>query len=184
MPTAVEPLLVVITGHRPNKTGGYSPRAHSRRVALAEAVLKHLRPTRIIVGMALGIDQAYAQAAVNLKIPFSAVIPFRGQESTWPAASQRYYRELLEHADRTEYTTDLDTSVNEVERSAAARALNDRNRHMVRLGVENITAGGNSILVALHDGSAGGTQNCIRDAEKAGLPIQNYWSSWAKHAGL
>ena len=53
------------TGHRPNKLGGYDDDIYQRLVTLAMTYLEETRPKRVISGMALGWDQALAEAAVN-----------------------------------------------------------------------------------------------------------------------
>jgi len=75
------------TGHRPDKLGGYSDSAFDNLVKIAEDYLKESKPDKVISGMALGWDQALAEACVNLNIPFIAAVPFKGQESKWYQSS-------------------------------------------------------------------------------------------------
>jgi uncharacterized phage-like protein YoqJ len=167
-------LIVAGTGHRPDKIRIGSRNAYDEAVALrlmqfAMRCLTKLQPELVISGMALGWDQALAAAAVWLKIPFDAYVPFTGQESMWPQASQRQYRALLAKARRT---------VMSCEGSYAAWKMQRRNQDMV---------GACTTLLALWDGSPGGTGNCVRwaqiQADRTGKPtIHNVWPAWERHA--
>lgn len=152
------------TGHRPNKLGGYGARAQTRLVALARDVIQEIEPRRVITGMALGWDQAVAQAAIDLKVPFAAAIPFRGQESRWPAESQQRYNRLLGKAAGDVlifdgYPDDMEMRI----------AMQKRNEWMV----DN-----SDKLAALWNGTSGGTANCVRYAQKVGRPIIQLWERY------
>jgi uncharacterized phage-like protein YoqJ len=131
-------------------------------VLFARKVLDQLEPIRVITGMALGWDQAIAQACVDLKIPFSAAVPFNGQELTWPRAAQDRYHRLLGQAQEVVIVSDGDY---------APEKMQVRNQWMV----DNC-----DVLLALYDGSSGGTANCVRYAEGKSVPVINIWSSWTK----
>jgi uncharacterized phage-like protein YoqJ len=49
-------------------------------------------------GMALGTDMIASKVLINRKLPWTAVIPFNGQESGWVKSSQVHYFELLSYA--------------------------------------------------------------------------------------
>src|ERR1700685_2111371 len=83
------------TGHRPDKLGGYGEEQHKKLVFLAQIAIRNIKPDEIITGMALGWDQAVAEACILERIPFIAAIPCRGQENLWPDSAVKYYRELL-----------------------------------------------------------------------------------------
>lgn len=93
-------MIVAFTGHRPDKLGGYKvPNPTYIHVCQQiEKVLKELKPERVISGMALGVDQWAAYVAHRLEIPFTAAVPFVGQEKAWPQSSQKTYHKLLELA--------------------------------------------------------------------------------------
>lgn len=152
------------TGHRPNKLGGYDTRTYKRLVDLATATLKLIKPTRVISGMALGWDQALAEAAINLGIPVTAAIPFEGQASQWPKSSQAKYASLLKQCDSSEVVC---------EGGYAASKMQVRNEWMVDRS---------DLVLALWDGSHGGTGNCIEYASSVNKPIRNLWASWVKYA--
>jgi hypothetical protein len=77
------------TGHRPEKLGGYSDEARHRLEQFAVTYLRYYAPDLFISGMAQGWDQACAYACTVLSIPWTAAIPFAGQESMWPDAAQK-----------------------------------------------------------------------------------------------
>lgn len=96
-------MILAVTGHRPNKLGGYylpNPVANEVMLKLAES-LDVLKPSLVLTGMALGVDQWMAQICIDKKIPFKAVVPFPEFDSKWPPRSQQQYRWLLKHAAET-----------------------------------------------------------------------------------
>ena len=158
-------MIIAATGHRPEKLGGHDNQVRLALGGLATEYLSQTQPEKVIVGMALGWDQAVAGACAALRIPFIAAIPFEGQESRWPEDSQRRYFRLLGMAEEVEVIGILETgSAHEV--SAAMQA---RNEWMVDRADR---------MLALWDGSWGGTFNCIKYAQKIGLPIDNLWQRW------
>lgn len=160
-------MIIAATGHRPDKLGGYDERTFGALKFLAECYIKlNLTPdprTRIeagISGMALGWDMAWAEALIELEVPLIAAIPFVGQEQRWPDASQERYRRILGAADRVEI---ICTG------GYAAYKMQARNEWMVDKADR---------IVALWDGSAGGTRNCVAYAEECKVPIDNLWDQW------
>lgn len=148
-------MLIAAAGHRPNKLGGYAPAAYRRLVTLAEAYLRLTKPEGIITGMALGWDQAWADAGLNLGIPVHAAVPFAGQESRWPLESQANFKRILA----------LCASVTVVCQGAySASKMQIRNQWMVDKADR---------VCALWDGTSGGTANCVSYAESVGKPLDN-----------
>jgi len=154
-------MVIAGTGHRPDKIGGYSPEAGNKRISLALRVISFLKPSRVISGMALGWDQDLASAAVALNVPLTAAIPFEGQENRWPEESRSKYKKLYESAD-----TKIVLS-----KSFSNYAYQLRNIWMV----DNC-----DLLVALYDGSEGGTHNCVKYANKVKKDVLNVWPLWDK----
>lgn len=148
------------TGHRPQKLLGFGARANSTLCRFTRAWLEALRPECVISGMALGWDQALATAAVELAIPFVAAVPFEGQEARWPESSQREYQALLGRAAEVVIVSSG---------SFSARSMQARNQWMTDYC---------DLLLALYDGSSGGTGNCIRYADESGRDVLNLWASW------
>lgn len=152
--------FIAFTGHRPAKLGGYSTIIFDRLVGLAESYLCETDALWLISGMALGWDMAGAQAALNLRIPLLAAVPFSGQENRWPEASQKQYRRLLEAA--------RDVVVISPGGYAASKMFT-RDRWMV----DNCHK-----VCALFDGSPSGTGKTVEYATGR-VPIDNLWSRWA-----
>lgn len=153
-------LTVAVTGHRPDKLGGYSDAVDARLIELACRFIERMRPAKVIVGMALGWDMAVADACVITGTPFIAAVPFQGQASTWRTDSKLRYLRLLRQASETVFVC---------EPGYDARKMQRRNEWMVRHGDH---------LVALWNGSEGGTGNCVAYAEKLRQPMTNLWPEW------
>ena len=108
----------------------------------------------IVSGMALGVDQLFAEICISSGIPLIAAVPFIGQESAWPAPSQGIYKRILSGAAQT---------IVVCEGGYAAFKLQRRNEWMVDHCDK---------LLAVWDGASGGTGNCVAYAEKVGKPIE------------
>lgn len=145
------------TGHRPNKLGGYSSEVLMKLVSTAKDALIELQPTSVISGMALGWDTALALAALELKLPLVAAVPFHGQETAWPNISQIMYQDILKDASDVVYVCD---------KGYAPWKMQIRNEWMVDHC---------DVVLALWDGTSGGTGNCIAYADKVKKPIHNVW---------
>lgn len=150
-------MIICGTGHRPNKVGGYSKEAQSKLYYLAKGWLEDNHPDKVISGMALGWDQALANAAYVLDIPYIAAVPFAGQQQAWPEESREFFDMLLAHAEETVIVSNG---------RYAPWKMQVRNEWMVDHC---------DTVLALWDGSAGGTGNCIQYANKVGKPIINLW---------
>lgn len=150
--------IYAATGHRPDKLGGYGPRIDDRLRNLAYSFFVAAKPDEAVSGMALGWDMAFAEAALTLGIPLTAAIPFAGQESKWPTASQERYRNILARAARSVIVCDGGYS---------SAKMQTRNEWMVDKCDR---------LVALWDGSPGGTGNCIKYARQVGRDVINLWA--------
>lgn len=147
-------MIVGVTGHRPDKLGGYTNvAAHCRvQIAIREA-LKGLGATKGISGMALGVDTLFTKACVILNIPFIAAVPFAGQERVWNQESQKEYNQLLELAEEV---------VTVCEGGYASWKMQKRNQW---------TVDHCDVLLGVWDGTAGGTCNCLRYAERVSKPM-------------
>jgi uncharacterized phage-like protein YoqJ len=148
-------MIVAFTGHRPDKLGGYKlPNDVYLKVCREiDKALKELKPEKVITGMALGVDQWAAMIAYKLHIPFLAAIPFENQESKWPEESQKTYRLLRKLA-----TKEVIVSPG----SYTAEKMQIRNKWMVDHCDQ---------LIAIWDGSKGGTGNCVDYAKSINKTI-------------
>ena len=162
-------MILAATGHRPDKLGGYDRHTIFALNQFAWQTLKKIKPDKVISGMALGWDQAVAQAAIELDIPLIAAIPFEGQGSRWPEKSQARWKELVDNAYQVQIVCPG---------GYAPWKMQKRNEWMV----DNC-----EYLLALWDGSEGGTENCIEYAHKKiskinskMMAIDNVWDEWIK----
>lgn len=156
-------MILAGTGHRPGKLGGFGRATQVRLLVLASGyLLNHPEVTRVISGMALGWDMALAHAAVLCSIPFTAAAPCDAQESRWPPSSQAYYLRLLAQSDDVVVVS---PGLYEPWK------MQVRNEWMVDRADR---------VLALWDGSRGGTANCVWYAERVEKPVENVWGEWAK----
>lgn len=154
------------TGHRPDKLGGYSEKVLMNLSDLFQSWLSQQEDDQVIIsGMALGWDQAVALATLHLrdqgrKFKLLCAIPCLNQESKWPSTSQSIYKKILSQADEIFYVS---------KKPYTPSCMQTRNCWMVDNSEE---------VVALWNGSSGGTANCIRYAEEKKKPIINLWEKW------
>lgn len=153
-------MIICGTGHRPNKLGGYSLETEHNLFRLARHWIAGNKPTSVISGMAMGWDMALAHAAIHLDTPLIAAVPFKGQENMWPTETQNFYAQLLERANEVVYVC---------EDGYAPWKMQVRNVWMVDHA---------DVVLALWDGSKGGTGNCVAYANKVSKPIVNLWDEF------
>lgn len=158
-------MIIAGTGHRPNKLGGYSEAAADNLIGISRDWLvkqqyKANFVQRVISGGALGWDQALAWGAVSEKIPLTLALPFPQFQSMWPKASQEELEHLVSHADKVVYVCD---------EGYAPWKMQERNQWMVDHC---------DTVLAMWNGTDGGTHNCIKYANRTGKPITNLWSEY------
>lgn len=150
-------MTIAVTGHRPDKLNGeYDMRGPTSRMIYNELdkIVGQISPSQMISGMALGVDMIFANVAINRKIPFIAAIPFEGQESKWPESSQRTYRKMLSYATEIKYVCSP---------GYAGWKMQKRNEWMVN---------NCDVLIAVWNGTKGGTFNCVNYAVDKGKDIR------------
>jgi len=147
-------VIVSITGHRPSKLGKEYGFIGPYTDYIKGELFKHideLKPSKIISGMALGVDQIWEKCGIRRGIRVVPAVPFEGQESVWPEKSKRLYKLILENSLVEKFVvSDGGYSVSKMQ---------TRNEWMV----DN-----SDILIAVWDGSNGGTANCVEYAESLG----------------
>ncbi len=161
-------MILAGTGHRPDKLG-YTKYVADALQRLALSHLLRLKPDICISGLALGWDTALALACLDANIPLVAAVPFVGQEQRWPSTDQTLYRRILARAVRVEIVCSGGYSPEKFQR---------RNKFMVDHC---------NHLLALWNGTAGGTWNCLTYAARVGRPFDNLWQEWiapAKSHGI
>lgn len=168
-------MIYGFTGHRPDKLGGYSREAKQKLYNFAHQVVRvHLDPeytyshgqnNSAIIGMAQGWDMTVAQACYALGVPYTAAVPYYGQESIWPDEDTKtLYRCLLESAEKVIY-------VSETTGGNASAALQLRNRWIVDHSER---------MIALWNGQRGGTYNCVKYAGTVNRDVKNVWEEWER----
>ena len=94
-------MILGVTGHRPQGLGcGYNvpnPTYNKICKAIKEELIK-INPSKIISGMAQGVDSWAVHVALELGIPYIAAVPCEGQDKAWPDYSKAHYKELLKSA--------------------------------------------------------------------------------------
>jgi uncharacterized phage-like protein YoqJ len=167
---------IAITGHRPDKLGGYDAnnplRVHLRNrfkdvllSLVAEALtFRGTKPqdVEVYVGGALGFDIDAARVCAETVVPFVVAVPFPSQWKRWKPSDQAVYRNMLTYAKRVEYVSKVDPPKSDGVDSGAINMMYARNRYMVDRC---------DIVVAAWDGSRGGTGHCVEYARQKGKEI-------------
>jgi uncharacterized phage-like protein YoqJ len=153
-------MIICGTGHRPDKLGGYSVEVEDKLMLLARDWIIAYKPELVISGGALGWDQALAWAAHYTNTSYTMALPFKGFECKWPQASMNKLHDLMRNASNVYYVCDD---------GYAPWKMQERNEWMVDHAEQ---------VLALWNGTSGGTANCIKYAEKVGKPIINLWDTW------
>ena len=155
-------IKIAITGHRPSKLnneynldGPISEYIRSKIIIILDKIEENrCEIDYLISGMALGVDTLFALLAFRRGIKLIAAIPFEGQEKVWPQSSKSNYSLILNNP--------LTTKKFISEPGYATWKMQKRNEWMV----DNC-----DLLIAVWDGSEGGTANCVKYAKKVKKPI-------------
>lgn len=153
-PTAPK-LVIAVTGHRPDKLGGYNTPNPLYDIVVKGLVdaFTEFKPDYVISGMALGVDQWTAEVCINMQIPFIAALPFRDSEKKWPPKSQAKFHWLLSQAYQKYVICDG---------GFEPWKMQKRNEWMVDSCHK---------VVAVWNGTTGGTANCLAYATARGKDI-------------
>lgn len=148
-------LVVAVTGHRPDKLGGYKIPNPLYDLVLAglDEAFEQLKPSYVLTGMAIGVDQWAAEMCLNKGIPYVAAVPFDNQDKIWPPHVKAKYHWLLSKA----YAR-YNISPGEYE----GWKMQARNKWMVDSCQQ---------VIAVWNGTPGGTANCVGYAVEVGKPI-------------
>lgn len=152
------------TGHRPKKfTFQYNER-HPDCLKIKNLIERETEKAiqkgydYFISGMAIGVDIWAAETVLKLKekyphIQLEAAIPCANQERTWPTSSQQRYQNILTQADVVHYVS---------QEAYQPYLMIERDKYMVNKS---------SLLIAVFDGSKGGTKHTFDYAVKKGIEI-------------
>jgi uncharacterized phage-like protein YoqJ len=157
--------IIGISGHRP-KYWGNAEGANQALVVILKEVFLREKPDKIITGMALGMDTAAAEAAIELGIPFVAAVPFLGQETVWPKPAQEKYRQLLEKAQATIVVSPGGYS---------DEAFLKRNEYIV--------ANCHRMVVLFDGNKRSGTGHAMKLAAERQIPLENVWEQFKAQIG-
>lgn len=165
-PAEKKPVIHIgFTGHRPSRLGGYNintPKYETLQKDLEHCIERALEEYDTVVGhsgLALGGDTIWSKAVLSMKtryperVQFHAEIPMLEQHEQWFKESDvEFWHKQAESADFTSvYGSLADRTVQE-RKHLSAKLLNDRNKGMVDHS---------DLLLALWDGSSGGTANAV-----------------------
>lgn len=144
------------TGHRPNKLKGYNPKDNKELLWFLHDIIvdcvENYAVDTFITGMALGIDTWAARIVLKLKekyphIKLVAAVPCDKQWAKWSAGNKAEWEDIISKADTVHYVTKTEYT---------AHCMQLRNEWMVDQS---------DYVIAVWDGSSGGTGNCVRYAE-------------------
>ena len=147
-------MIIAVTGHRPQKLA--APGTEQRVRPVLKWALETLKPQWVITGMALGVDQWMCEEALALGVPVLAAIPCWDQETFWRPEAKVKYHELLGRVQAKEVVSPG---------AYHAGVMQERNRWMVDRA---------TCVVAIFDGTAGGTANAVTYAIQNRKPVFRY----------
>ena len=160
-------MKIAITGHRPNKLGneweGKGIISSKIRTKLTNLLWdwcvecefsRNGEQVIPISGMALGVDMIWAEIAIAANKSFIAAIPCKKQYAKWPQASKERWMDITDNklCDKFYVSEELYTS----------DCMQKRNIWMVN---------NCDLLIAVWDGSNGGTANCVNYAKSINKQI-------------
>lgn len=158
-----ERLVCCFTGHRPEKLPWGGDEADPRCVKLKEELRCTLEGAYLagcrhfICGMARGCDMYFAEAVLALRsrregVSLEAAVPCDSQADSWRADERRRYEHILAECDEVSF----------VAHAYSPGCMQRRNRYMVERS---------EVLIAVYNGTAGGTMSTILLARRAGLRV-------------
>jgi uncharacterized phage-like protein YoqJ len=171
-------ITIAFTGHRPDKLDGYEWNTLFKgylKIIISNTVVHEIlnkhrgEDVRFIFGGALGIDQMAFDVMYKLqslrigdltpKWTYEIAIPCLHQPNAWSAVDRKRYDSQLRLANVLTYVDTLDEYkiFGVPENVYYEEKLQERNKYMVDQC---------DYLVAVWDGSKGGTANCVRYAKK------------------
>lgn len=169
----IKTVHIGFTGHRPNKLGGYDLSLQGYKNLQQDLEIyieRNLEVFDIVVGhsgLALGGDTIWSKAILAMKdrypdrVKFHAEIPMMEQPEAWFKQSDiDFWHEQVNRADFKSVYGSLAGLDDKERRKMASVYLNKRNEGMLD---------GSMVLLALWDGTSGGTGNAVAYAKKTNL---------------
>lgn len=155
-------MKIAVTGHRPRSLGWGYDYNHPKYYELGRKlrdVLKENKATHAISGMALGVDTVFAMVVLKLRntgildVKLECAIPCSNQSSRWLENSVKLYNKILGEADKVTFVSKT---------VYTPQCMQRRNEYMVN---------NCDLLIAVWNGSPGGTKNCVDYAKKLNKKI-------------
>lgn len=151
------------TGHRPkNLPWGYNESGLKYNLLYAKlylAIRKCIKNgyTYFLSGMAMSIDMICAEIVINMKnkyknVELECVLPCLSQSAKWSKSYKDRYNKILDRADK----------ITIISENYTPQCMMDRNKYMV----DN-----SNMIIAVYNGSQGGTEKTIRYAKAKNLEI-------------
>ena len=160
---------LAVTGHRPNKISNdlydVNSTLSKKYISFFKDYITKLSSDKMghtitcISGMALGVDTLFAIAVLQLQndgnsdVKLLCAIPCSNHSSKWQSSSVKIYNAILERANKI---------VNVSDEPYTNFCMQDRNKFMV----DHCTK-----LLAIWDGTSGGTGNCVKYAKSVDKTI-------------
>lgn len=147
----IEGKTLCFTGHRPDKLNGYNSEDNLDLINALyfkiETAIKDGVET-FISGMALGVDMWSAETVLKLRkeyphIKLVCAIPCKNHSAKWGQESKKQWQSIVDKANEVIYVS---------EEPYTNWCMQDRNKFMV----DN-----SDIVLAVWDGTPGGTSNCV-----------------------
>lgn len=168
---------ICFTGHRPDKLGGYdwnSPKNQDIMSAISMQIMDLLdnnpnEQFHFICGGALGIDQMAFHICNKLKFTYKNItteiaVPFRNQYIKWNKENFQIWRKQLYQADKLTLVDRLDKyKIKDYQEDIYYPAKMELRNHYM---VDN-----SDLVIAVWDGTNGGTGNCVNYAKKMNKKI-------------
>jgi uncharacterized phage-like protein YoqJ len=153
---------ISFTGHRPDKIGGYNNEkpqlslfVENWLAEVTERIIDRFNNVEFISGAAQGVDTIAAEVILKHKetyidknIQLTMAVPYKNFGERWPQPARDRLQKILNIADKTVYVREAYTG---------PIVLQIRNEWMVN---------NSDIVIAVWDGSSGGTMNCAKYAEE------------------
>jgi len=172
---------VCFTGHRPNKLDNAYNFKHPTALKLRDKLLEIIETlivqenvNRFISGGAIGTDQIAFWSVEIKKIEYPHIknivaIPFKNQDKIWKSESRKWYKKMLKKADEVINVEEIYIDNNVLYGDYSSKKMKNRNIYMCNES---------KFVVAVYDGSKGGTGSCLKYAQSIGL---NIWRINPKH---
>ncbi len=153
-------MIIAVTGHRPDKLWGYDLKhpKYNKLYNMLYNLLDKYYVGHCITGMALGADTIFAYAALKYKKEYpdtilECAIPCQNHSKKWQNKDRDRYDKILKQSEIITLVSDEEYK---------PWLMQKRNEYMVDRC---------ELLIAVWDGSKGGTGNCVAYAKKKGKII-------------